>query len=67
MKPMRPEANPGHLLSRDLHARRVSARIQPGLDAQAGVGGRGPDEINNDFVTHQRTAATMRRCLSLRC
>ena len=45
----------------DLNPFRVLARVELALNAKTGSGGGGGDQVDDDFVTHERFAAPVLR------
>ena len=55
------QLNGGEFLLADLDTFRVLARVQLALNAKAGSGGGGSDQVDDDFMAHQRFAAPVLR------
>ena len=51
----------GKLLCAHLDPFRVLARVELALNAKTGSGGGGGDQVDDDFVTHERFAAPVLR------
>ena len=54
----------GHVLVADLDAGRVGAGVEFGADGEPGAGGGAGDEVDDDFVAGQRSAAPVHRDLA---